>query len=92
MKTSEQLKEQAKKIGLEFWKVNSCSMCGYDCGYVIRGENVGYDTGCDCTYGRGGIEPRTWENLAGTYNMNQPENNPKISAEYLKELNEIWKF
>ena len=50
MKTTEQLKEQAKKIGLKRWKVHNCSMCDYPCGYIIRGEEVFYDPGCGTNY------------------------------------------
>lgn len=92
IKTVDQLKEQAKKIGLYFYPVHECSMCRYACGYVIEEDSVGYDSGCDCTFGRGGVEPRDWEDLAECYNMNQPENNQKISEKFLQELNQIWKF
>jgi hypothetical protein len=74
IKTKEELKEQAEKIGLKKWKIHNCSMCDYPCGYIIGNTEVWY------------------EHLTESYNMNQPEKNPKISAEYLKELNEIWKF
>jgi hypothetical protein len=92
IKTKEELQEQAKKIGLTFWEVHKCSLCGYPCGFIITEDEVGYDSGCDCIAGGGIIQPRSWENLAECYNLNQPENNPKISPEYLKELNDIWKF
>ena len=83
LKTAEELKEQAKKIGLKFYPVHKCSMCGYQCGYVISDnfERVEYDNGCDCV-NYTIIQPRSWEDLASTYNMNQ----------YLEELNNVWKF
>lgn len=91
LKTVEELKEQAQKIGLTRYPVHNCSMCGYPCGYNIHGDNVEYDSGCDCvTYQN--IQPRSWEELTKTYNMNQPENNPKISKQFLKKLNNTWKF
>jgi hypothetical protein len=95
MKTKEELKEQAEKIGLSFWKIHTCSMCGYDCGYVIQGENVGYDSGCDCTYGRGGIQQRSWEELTEAFNRNQPENNPNFKGKHPEAYEKhyaVWKF
>jgi len=93
LKTTEQLKEQAKKINLHFWPCWDCSMCGYSCGYIISEnfETIEYDAGCYCVSYRD-IQPRSWEDLTETYNMNQPENNQNIKKDYLKELNDIWKF
>lgn len=91
IKTAEELKQQAKKIGLKFWLIHNCSICGYPCGYDISGNEVFYDSGCDCV-AYDNVVKKDWEDLAKTYNMNQPENNPNISKEYLDELNNIWKF
>jgi hypothetical protein len=91
IKSPEELKEQATKIGLHRWRVHNCSMCGYPCGYEIHDNEVFYDSGCDCV-SYSNIQPRSWEDLANSYNMNQPENNPDISQKYLDELNDIWKF
>jgi hypothetical protein len=91
IKTVEELRDQATKINLRFYPVHECSMCGYPCGYKIFGNEVLLDTGCYCvTYNN--TEPSSWDQLAATYNMNQPENNPKISKEFLQELNRVWKF
>ena len=43
-------------------------MCGYPCGYVIEGDEVGYDPGCYCTGGHG-VEPRSFQNLADHINL-----------------------
>ncbi len=91
LKTAEELKDQAQKIGLNFYPVHNCTMCNYTCGYLIDRGNVSYDSGCDCTR-RYVVEPRNWEDLANTYNMNQPENNPEIGSHHLDELNKTWKF
>lgn len=42
--------------------IKTCSMCKYPCCFEFRGEQFGYDAGCDCvTYD--GWEPRTPEAL-----------------------------
>jgi len=91
IKTKEELKLQTEKIGLKSWTIHHCSMCNYPCSYLIKGEKVFYDSGCDCvSYNK--IEEKSWEDLAKYYNRNQPENNPKISQKYLDELEKVWKF
>ena len=90
IKTKEELKIQAEKIGLKRWTIHCCSMCGYPCGYLI-GEKVFYDSGCDCV-GYSDVQERSWDDLAEAYNINQPENNPEISQEYLDELEKVWQF
>lgn len=91
IKTIDELKQQAKDKNIQFYPVHNCSLCGYMCGYIINDEQVGYDSGCDCVM-YSNIQPRSWDDLAKTYNMNQPENNPNISEEFLKRLNNIWQF
>jgi hypothetical protein len=92
LKTAEELKDQAKRLGLSFYPVHDCSLCGYKCGYVISADlGLEYDSGCYCTSGSY-EEIRTWDDLAATYNLNQPENNPKISKDYLDRLNRVWQF
>ena len=89
-KTVEKLKKQAELKGITFYSVHNCSMCGYNCGYRIGKESIFYDCGCYCS-----MQPQreeSWEELTKTYNMNQPENNSKISKEFLGELNKTWQF
>jgi hypothetical protein len=40
-------KDAIKQAG--FYKLHSCSMCGYDCGWFFDNEQMYYDSGCDCT-------------------------------------------
>ena len=93
MKTKEQLKEQAEKIGLKKWEINNCSGCGYSCGYIINGNEVAYDAGCGCTWNP--PEPRSWEDLTETFNRNQPENNPDFKGKHPEAYEEhyaVWQF
>lgn len=70
-----------KKIPLE---MNKCSMCGYQCSYYFDGERFGYDSGCDCTYGRGGWKPRPKEDL--DFYLNEPSWEP-ILEKFVAEAN-----
>lgn len=55
MITKEQLISAIKKRPLI---IHRCSICEYPCSFSYRGDMLGYDSGCDCTYQRGGWEPR----------------------------------
>lgn len=92
IKTIQELKDQAMKIDLHEFTIRRCSMCGYPLKYLISPDfdYVFFDEGCDCRF-TGPIRSN-WRFLADAYNRNQPENNPSVSEEYLKELNDIWKF
>lgn len=90
LKTSSELKEQAKKIGLTRWNIHDCSMCGYWCGYNIKDDDVTYDSGCNCSWG--GEQESSWDDLTESFNMNQPEKNPRMSEEALKKHYGCWKF
>lgn len=92
IKTPEELKAQAALKGITFYPVHDCSICGVTCGYVIDGDKVGYDSSCNCGAPEFGIQERDWDDLARTYNCNQPENNPDIMQSFLDKLNQTWQF
>lgn len=90
-RTKEELMKQIKEHDIKRWTIHNCSMCGYPCGYLIEGDNIFYDCGCDCVSYRD-IHPSSIEELTADFNRNRKENNPNISDEYLKEVDRIFKF
>jgi hypothetical protein len=50
--------------------IHNCGMCGYECGYSWFNGKLYYDTGCNCTYGAGGFEPREEESIRQFLEMN----------------------
>lgn len=38
--------------------IHSCGFCKYECSFYYKDEQLGYDSGCECTYFRGGWTPR----------------------------------
>jgi hypothetical protein len=91
LRKPEEFHKQAKKLNIKEWRIHNCSICGYPCGYIIKGDDVYYDSGCDCT-GCHGFRVSSWEEIAKFYNRNQPENNPKIKKDWLKEIDKFWGF
>lgn len=97
MKKVDDFKKAARDQGVKRWNVHNCSICGYKCGYVINGDNVYYDSGCDCVMG--GLEPRDWEDIANSYNLNAgADDAEERSKEYplfagcVREDNKLWGF
>jgi hypothetical protein len=70
-----------KKIPL---KINTCSICGYECCFYFNGEMFGYDSGCGCTYGRGGWRPRPETEL--DFYLQQPSWQPTLEK-FVAEAN-----
>lgn len=83
MKTVENFQQAAEKEEITFWPIHDCSMCGYECGYIIDGDRVSYDNGCDCVYN----PPRqsNWQELADHYNRQQNEH-------VIAEMDAFWNF
>jgi hypothetical protein len=90
MKTIKDFQRQAREKNIERWDIHSCSICGYNCGYIIRGDVVTYDSGCRCIWM--GEHDSSWEELSDHYNRNTPEINPEIKEEYTKKVNDFWGF
>ena len=85
MRTPLEFKEQSNKHGITYWKIHNCSMCGYECGFHIDGDSVGYDNGCHCTRKSLNISSREWEDVAEQYNM-------QSNSDVIREYDGFWKF
>ena len=70
--------------GVDRIKIRDCSMCGYPLSYIVQGESVMFDPGCDCITRHSGLEPRTFQDIANHYNM-------QTSAEYKDHLNKVFR-
>ncbi len=58
--------------------IRNCSICNYPCGFSWLKGQLHYDTGCDCTGGAGGFQPREDSELA--FYLNQPQWVEKFEA------------
>lgn len=68
--TGEELKRAAMAAKIVRVEHHACAGCNYMTAWIISSEgHLGFDTGCDCTYQAGGIEPRTWDDAARWVNM-----------------------
>jgi hypothetical protein len=70
--TSDEVRAITKESRLLFLGIHNCSMCNYPCGYVIDGDVVSYDAGCDCT-GRFEMRPSNFGAIADIHNMQKGE-------------------
>lgn len=84
-KSAIDFKQQSIEHNITRWNINDCSFCDYSCGFVIKGNNVFYDNGCNCTYTPNKLRKSSFEDIARHYNM---QSNEKVISEY----NEFWNF
>lgn len=66
--TAEELKQACHKHKIERVNVRQCSICNGWIGYVISGDSIAFDSGCDCV-SYGGWMARTWQDAAECVNM-----------------------
>lgn len=83
-RTAEEFRAQAKERGITKWVVHHCSICNYECGYVIQGDDVFYDSGCNCVR-MTPLQRRSWEDLAFFYNIQKNEN-------VIAQMDKLWGF
>lgn len=81
----EEFQAAARERSITFWLMHECTFCDYPCGYVIQGDQVLYDNGCNCLTALRPLNRRSWEDLAGHYNM-------QTSPEYIAKMDAFWGF
>jgi hypothetical protein len=87
--TKEHILDQIIRFDHERWNIHTCSICGYECGYIfkITKQNnvlVSYDNGCYCTSVP--QQRRTSiQNLIEHINMQDNEN-------VIQEYNKFWNW
>ena len=87
MKTAEQFREQAIKLGLHYWEHHTCAICGEPVGYYFFAYypyEVVFDSGCGCSFGSN-PRPSSWEDVAEFYNM---QTNPDV----INKMDKLWKW
>lgn len=79
--TPEQVKEACLAAGLTRVVAHNCSICGYPCAYIIDGEQLFYDIGCDCTARPSTLEARDWSSASSWINVQQTDEGKQRVAE-----------
>ena len=72
MVTPEQVKEGCLKMSLTKVDHHECSICKHMVHYVIKDEELYFDSSCNCC-GGGGPELRGWSDPANWINMQSDE-------------------
>jgi len=68
MITGTQVKEGMENANISEVEHHRCGLCNYKTRYVRKGEELYFDSGCDCTH-RYNLEPRSWDSAADWINM-----------------------
>lgn len=71
--TSDDVKQMVRESGLVWVSFHDCSDCGYPCAYMIDGNQVSYDSGCDCTRGGSSVNQSSFGDVADFHNMQNGE-------------------
>jgi len=69
MVTGEQVKDAMTKAGITFAAVRQCSICERPLFFERRGEDVFFDSNCECVRAISQVQPRTWEEAAAIINQ-----------------------
>lgn len=84
-RTAKEFEAAAARRGIAWWSIRSCSICEIPIGYhFLPSGQVVWDGRCECSSAFG-PELRTWEDVAGHYNL---QGHPDVIAEY----DQYWGF
>lgn len=78
--TGEQVKEAALAAGIEEVAHHECGGCWVTVNYVVVGEDLFFDSNCDCGPCTSELQPRSWDDAADWINMNKGEERKRIAA------------
>jgi len=85
-KTAADFQQQVKEKNITSWILRHCSMCDAPLSFLFDGDDVYYDSGCDCVTYITIPQERSYQDLANLYNQN-------IENEgWIKEINEFFGF
>lgn len=80
--TGEEVKSACLSKKIAKVKCRECSICHTALNYHVQGEDVFFDSSCDCT-SSGGWQARTWEDAARIINI---QTNPIIKVKFMEEF------
>jgi len=66
--TGEQLKQSMIDNNLTRVNIRACSLCNAPIGYIRNGEQLFFDSNCDCTSHTSDLKPRDWNEVAASLN------------------------
>ncbi len=85
--TGDQVRDAMIAANLVHVDLRECSLCGSTIFYSRQGDQLFFHPACDCTTYHGPPEPRSWQSVADTINMQNDEWKPKVAAKFGLSLN-----
>ena len=85
-KTGEDFRRQVKDLGIKSWTLRECSMCETPLNFIFDGDDVYYDSNCECVTYRTIPQLRTYEDIADIYNMNLG------AHQFIRKINSFFGF
>ena len=80
--TAEQVEQAVKATGYASIRVRDCSICGAPLGYSFQSAIPHWNGACDCGSYYSEPQPRSWQSIADSINMQNAEWKPKMAALY----------
>ena len=80
--TGEEVKSACLSKKITKVKCRECSICRTALNYHVQGEDVFFDSSCDCT-SSDGWQARTWEDVARLINI---QTNPTVKVKFMEEF------
>jgi len=69
MVTAAEVKKAVLAKGIKTIEHHTCAACDCWVNYFVEGENLFFDSSCDCSSSGHGMEPREWQEAADWINM-----------------------
>lgn len=76
--SAEEIKSHTKVTS---WPLRDCSLCGTWLRYEFNGNDVSFDSNCNCVSYWNPPSPRSWQDVADTVNMQNDEVQKRMLAE-----------
>lgn len=71
--TAEQVERAVAEHKIRRWMLRRCGICGAGLFYYFEDDAVLFDSNCDCTTFTSGLRLTSYQDVAGSINMQAPE-------------------
>jgi hypothetical protein len=85
-KTAEDFQRQVKEHDIRSWTLRCCSICETALNFIFDGDDVYYDSNCNCVTFRTIPQERTYQDIADIYNKNIE------NEDFIEEINDFFEF
>lgn len=67
--SAEEIKKAMLATGKTFFTLHECGICRCLIGYIVRNEELFFDSNCDCAHFHQDPDPRPWDDIVDLIEM-----------------------